>query len=508
MTKAEADKKGDGYTCPSQSKNTGDTTADCYTCEPKTCKSYNMMTEEEAKKKGDSYVCSSQSKNTGDSTTACYTCEEKTCTETCTTGSTSITCGNGYVKTEQCTDCLGKPHYTCEPKTCATYGLMTEEEAKKKGGGYTCSSQSKDTGDSTTACYACQANTCKSYSMMTKDEADKKGGGYTCSSQSKDTGDTKTACYTCEAAACTGYDLTEKPDGCTVAECLSGTTTKYMVTGAADGYEQTGDRCVAVSKSNPKPRDNCIGYDLTSEPTGCTYETCISSTNGATLYKVTGAKDGYMVSGDECVMTCETWIKANKNKTQCALIISDGREIVATDGKICPTVGINFDDTYTMSAGETLEFDDPGTYYNECSGGNVSINRINAADMSSIVTAIPLYIDDVYMGTGNDWELTCDDGAECHITSLTMQGSELTLHLSAASEFVITCEKGKGTCIINVETIGDLSPSDVALTLSTSNTSTFDDGAIRLSVNGGQNWYIYKRKIVTKGSSNINVTVN
>jgi hypothetical protein len=133
MTKAEADKKGDGYTCPSQSKNTGDTTADCYTCEPKTCKSYNMMTEEEAKKKGDSYVCSSQSKNTGDSTTACYTCEEKTCTETCTTGSTSITCGNGYVKTEQCTDCLGKPHYTCEPKTCATYGLMTEEEAKKKG---------------------------------------------------------------------------------------------------------------------------------------------------------------------------------------------------------------------------------------------------------------------------------------------------------------------------------------------------------------------------------------
>ncbi|MGN0919932.1 MAG: hypothetical protein ACI4OR_04180 [Alphaproteobacteria bacterium] len=118
---------------------------------------------------------------------------------------------------------------------------------------------------------------------------------------------------TCTMCSCVGYPLTSCPTGGRCSECLSGGSTKYKLDGCDVGYTQSGDTCVA---------NECAGWSITSSITGClagSETTCTTPTTS--YYKCSACEPGYTLLDDSCtenVCTSTVTIPIANCKTQTA----------------------------------------------------------------------------------------------------------------------------------------------------------------------------------------------
>ena len=77
------------------------------------------------------------------------------------------------------------------------------------------------------------------------------------------------------------------------SDCSSGGT-KYKLDSCASGYDKSGNSCVKKTCAVK----TCEGYTLSTCPTGANCSTCTIAnsdcTTGATMYKITSCKSGYL----------------------------------------------------------------------------------------------------------------------------------------------------------------------------------------------------------------------
>jgi hypothetical protein len=348
--------------------------------------------------------------------------------------------------------------------------------------------------------------------------------------------------YFCSKITCTGYSLTSCPANGNCSVCASGTNIKYKLDSCQSGYTQSGNECQKASdpcadypgkgSSIPDseciltydwcptdanryqltciPDENCklssdgtncigscVGYHLSSCPTGGVCSNCKSGTT--TKYKLDSCQSGYTQSGNTCeqkAQTCSEWWAGKSCPTAPGSLVTTGSQVEQSN---CPLYlqGDIFVSSYSLMSGETLELENAGDVYDGCTDtASISFTRITPANgRNEIIADIPLTIMEMDLThIAGSMDLECYEGCSVSLALTTSQ--DLTLRADKPSTFIIQCAESTSVpCIIEVE------GSDTSMvTIAPTGNMTIQDAS-------GGYWTVKNGKATNHSNSKIKIQI-
>ena len=121
-----------------------------------------------------------------------------------------------------------------------------------------------------------------------------------------------------ETPDCSDYTLTSCPEHGICSSCKDGITTTYKLNSCEDGYTASPEGIVQVGTDAPNTKcvaTTCLGYTLSSCPTGGNCSSCQSGTT--TKYKLNSCSSPYIKNGNTCY-NCSTNQTNLNNKVKLA----------------------------------------------------------------------------------------------------------------------------------------------------------------------------------------------